>query len=85
MIYNKGTLEALRSAHLLRRNVDKKSKLVCLNLLHIKNYGLLKLISVNQMLEDCKSLFYENYHPLWFVTKQINLFMEILLVQQWEK
>ena len=80
MIYNKETLEALRSTYLLRQ----KSILVCINLLRIKNCGLLKLITVNQMLEDSKPLFYENYHPLWFVTKQINLFMEILLVQQWE-
>ena len=74
MIYNKETLEALRSAYLLR----KKSILVCIGLLRIKNCGLLKLITINQMLEDSKSHFYDNYHPLWFVTKQINLFMEIL-------
>ena len=61
---NKGILEALRSAFLLRRNVDKKSIVVCINLLRIKNYDLLKLITVNQMLEDSKPLFYENYHPL---------------------
>ena len=61
---NKGILEALRSALLLRRNVDKKSIVVCINLLRIKNYDLLKLITVNQMLEDSKPLFYENYHPL---------------------
>ena len=81
MIYNKETMEALRSTYLLR----KKIILVCINFLRIKNCGLLKLITVNQMLEDSKPLFYENYHPLWFVAKQINLFMEILLVQQWEK
>ena len=81
MIYNKETLEVLRSAHLLW----KKSILVCINLLRIKSCSLLKLITVNQMLEDSKPLFYENYHPLWFVAKQTNLFMEILLVQQWEK
>ena len=61
---NKGILEALRSAFLLRRNVDKKSIVVCINLLRIKNYDLLKLITVNQMLEDSKPLFYENYHLL---------------------
>ena len=77
MIYNKETLEALRSAYLLR---EKKSILVCIGLLRIKNCGLLKLITINQMLEDSKPYFYDNYHPLWFVTKQINLFMEILLV-----
>ena len=41
---NKGILEALRNAFLLRRNVDKKSIVVCINLLRIKNYDLLKLI-----------------------------------------
>ena len=81
MIYNKETLKVLRKVYLLR----KKSILACINLLRIKNYSLLKLITVNQMLEDSKTLFYENYHPLWFVTNQINLFMEVLLVQQWEK
>ena len=81
MIYEKETLKVLRSVYLLR----KKSILVCINLLRIKNCSLLKLITVNQMLEDSKPLLYENYRPLWFVTKQINFFMEILLVQQWEK
>ena len=68
---------------MLQINADTKSILVCINLLRIKNCGLLKLITVNQMLEDSKTLLHENYHPLWFVTKQINLFLEILLVQQW--
>ena len=80
MIYNKETMEALRSTYLLR----KKIILVCINFLRIKNCGLLKLITVNQMLEDSKPLFYENYHPPWFVAKQINLSMKILLVKQWE-
>ena len=80
MIYNKETMEALRSTYLLR----KKIILVCINFLRIKNCGLLKLITVNQMSEDSKPLFYENYHPPWFVTKQINLSMKILLVKQWE-
>ena len=38
--------------------------LVCINLLRIENCGLLKLITVNQMLEDSRPLFYEYYHPL---------------------
>ena len=81
MIYKKETLEVLRSVYLLQR----KSILVCINLLRIKSCSLLKLITVNQMLEDSKPLLYENYHLLRFATKQINLFMEILLVQQLEK
>ena len=56
MIYNKETLKV----YLLR----KKSVLARINLLRIKNYSLLKLITVNQMLEDSMPLFYENYHPL---------------------
>ena len=80
MIYKKETLEVLRSVYLLQR----KSILVCINLLRIKSCSLLKLITFNQMLEDSKPLLYENYH-LRFATKQINLFMEILLVQQLEK
>ena len=81
MIYKKETLEVLRSVYLLQR----KSILVCINLLRIKSCSLLKLITVNQMLEDSKPLLYENDHLLRFATKQINLFMEILLVQQLEK
>ena len=61
---NKGILEALRNAYLLPGNGDKKSILACINLLRIKNCGLLKLITINQMLEDSKPLFYENYHLL---------------------
>ena len=43
--------------------------LVCINLLRIENCGLLKLITVNQMLEDSRPLVYEYYHPSWFVAK----------------
>ena len=64
LIYgNKGILEALGSSYLLR-NADKKvywSVLICLC---IKNCGLLKLITINQMLEDSRHLFYEYYQPL---------------------
>ena len=81
----KGTLEALRNLYLLQINGDKKSILVCINLMRIENCGLIKLITANQMLEDSRPLFYEYYHPLWFATKQINLFLEFLLVRQWEK
>ena len=81
----KGTLEALRNLYLLQINGDKKSILVCINLMRIENCGLIKLITANQMLEDSRPLFYEYYHPRWFVTKQINLFLEFLLVRQWEK
>ena len=62
---NKGALEALRNLYLLQINCDKKSILVCINLLRIENCGLIKLMTVNQMLEDSSALFYEYYHPLW--------------------
>ena len=55
---NKGILEALRNAYLLPGNGDKKSILVCINLLRIENWGLIKLVTVNQMLEDSRPLFY---------------------------
>ena len=62
---NKGALEALHNLYLLQINCDKKSILVCINLLRIENCGLIKLMTVNQMLEDSRALFYEYYHPLW--------------------
>ena len=82
---NKGTLDVLRNLYFLQRNDDEKSILVCINLLCIENCGLIKLITVNQMLEDSRPFFYENYHPLRFVTKQINLLLEFFTAQQWEK
>ena len=42
---NKGTLEALRNLYLLQINGDKKSILVCINLMRIENCGLIKLIT----------------------------------------
>ena len=54
---NKKTLEALRNLYLLQRNGDKKSILVYINLLRIENCGLIKLITVDQMLEDSRPLF----------------------------
>ena len=56
---NKGILEALRNAYLLQRNGNKKSILVCINLLHIENCGLIKLIIINQMFKKILGLFYE--------------------------
>ena len=55
---NKGTLEALLNAYLLPGNGDKKSILVCINLLRIENWGLKKLKTVKQMLEDSRPLYY---------------------------
>ena len=56
-IDDKGTLEALRNTCLLWRNDDIEKHIVSINLLRIENYGLLKLIIVNEMLEGSRPLF----------------------------
>ena len=53
---NKRTLVALRNLHLLQRNADKKH-IVYINLLHIENCCTIKLMTVNQMLEDSTPFF----------------------------
>ena len=55
---NKGAHEALHNLYFLQRNGDKKSILACIKLLRIENCGLIKLITVNKMLEDSRPLFY---------------------------
>ena len=55
---NKGTLKALRNLYLFERNDNKKRILAVINLLCIENYGLIKLITVNQMFEGSRPPFY---------------------------
>ena len=61
-------LGSLRSTCLFRRNNDKKRTLVGIWILSVENSDLLKLITVNQILEGFRPLFYEHY-PLWFLIK----------------